>query len=80
MHQAVSTAAPTLSARDRAQLIKAQIEVLELRQTVERLDQVNRELLAERASLVRDLTEWRRIAAERAERIVSLEHRLVAWP
>lgn len=57
-------------------MVKAQVEALELRQTVERLDQVNRELLAERASLVRDLAEWERIAAERAARIVTLEHRL----
>ena len=70
--------ARTLNAADRVRLVKAQVEALELRQTVERLDQVNRELLAERASLVRDLTEWQRIAAERAGRIVALEHRLGA--
>lgn len=60
----------------RARLTTAQIELLELQQTVERLDEENRELRAERASLVRDLTEWTRIAAARADRIVALEHRL----
>lgn len=64
--RAAVTSPSTLTnpAQARARLQTAQVELLDLRQAVARLDRINRELV-----------EWRRIAAERAERIVALEQR-----
>lgn len=60
----------------RGLLAKAQVRLLELEQAVERSDSLIAELLCERVSLRRDVAEWERIAAQRAERIVALEQRL----
>ena len=57
----------------RPALAKAQVELLELRQTVERQDALLSQLLAERVVMRREADEWERIAAQRAERIVALE-------
>lgn len=75
MRQAVadSLRAPTNPAGLADRLARTQVELLTLRQQHRAGEQLISELLAERASLRRDLAEWKRIAQARAERIAALE-------
>jgi FtsZ-binding cell division protein ZapB len=57
----------------RMEVARLKVRLLEAQRDASASSEIARELTAENVSLGKDLREWQRIAAARAERIVALE-------